>query len=132
MKSAGRVLVLPGGESVMKNNMELTHTVDDNYAYGEMIKRLRIENGLTQLQVAKELNVTPGYICNVENGRTSMSLRMLMYYAKVLNRSLDSLVGELDPDYAETSIDREILEEVSKLDVQSKKKLLKTLKVWTN
>ena len=35
--------------------------------YGSMIKDLRIQNGLTQNQVAESLGVTPGYISNVEN-----------------------------------------------------------------
>lgn len=47
--------------------------------YGSMIKELRIQNGLTQNQVAESLGVTPGYISNVENNRTAMSLRILMY-----------------------------------------------------
>lgn len=38
--------------------------------YGSMIKDLRIQNGLTQNQVAESLGVTPGYISNVENNRT--------------------------------------------------------------
>ena len=46
---------------------------DENY--GQQIKKLRIDLGMTQNQVAEALNVTPGYICNVENGRTAMSLR---------------------------------------------------------
>ena len=51
-----------------------------NENYGEQIKTYRINLGMTQNQVAKELEVTPGYISNVENGRTAMSLRLLIYY----------------------------------------------------
>ena len=67
--------------------------------YSSKIKDLRIQMGLTQNEVAKELEVTPGYISNVENGRTAMSLRILIYYAKLMNISLDSLVGQLEPSY---------------------------------
>lgn len=98
--------------------------------YGARIKKLRIDMGLTQNQVASELNVTPGYICNVENGRTAMSLRVLIYYAKLMHISLDSLVGNLEPDYEATSLDREIMQEIEKMDNTARKKLLKTLKVW--
>ena len=66
--------------------------MNDNY--GELIKSYRIDLGLTQGQVASELDVTPGYISNVENGRTAMSLRILIYYAKLMGVSLDSLVGQ--------------------------------------
>ena len=57
------------------------------------IRQLRIDNNLTQEQVAKALDATPGYICNVENGRTAMSLRMLVFFAKLTHTTLDSLVG---------------------------------------
>ena len=67
--------------------------------YGSLVKKLRIQAGLTQNQVAVSLGVTPGYISNVENNRTAMSLRILTYYARLVGRSLDSLVGELEPEF---------------------------------
>lgn len=98
--------------------------------YGALIKNLRIQNGLTQNQVAESLGVTPGYISNVENNRTAMSLRILTYYARLVGCSLDSLVGELEPEYAETALDRELYEAITRLDVETKEKLLKTLEIW--
>ena len=59
---------------------------------GTRMKELRIKMKLTQAEVARALNVTPGYISNVENNRTAMSLRILIYYARLLNISLDSLI----------------------------------------
>ena len=49
---------------------------------GSRMKELRIKMKLTQAEVAKALNVTPGYISNVENNRTAMSLRILIYLCK--------------------------------------------------
>ncbi len=98
--------------------------------YGNLIKNLRTKNGLTQDQVAKALGVTPGYISNVENGRTAMSLRILTYYAKLVGCSLDSLIGELEPDYSETALDRALYEAIVKLDTSTKEKLLKTIELW--
>jgi len=43
---------------------------------GAKVKKLRISQGLTQEDVAKALDVTPGYISNVENGRNLMTLTM--------------------------------------------------------
>ena len=99
--------------------------------YGSMIKDLRIQNGLTQNQVAEFLGVTPGYISNVENNRTAMSLRILMYYARLMGWSLDSLVGELEPEYSETALDRKLYEAILKLDHETKEKLLKTIELWS-
>ena len=100
--------------------------------YGTLVKNLRIKNGLTQNQVAESLGVTPGYISNVENNRTAMSLRMLTYYARLVGCSLDSLVGELEPEYTETALDRSLYEAILKLDTDQKEKLLKTIEIWNS
>ncbi|MBO4845793.1 MAG: helix-turn-helix transcriptional regulator [Lachnospiraceae bacterium] len=98
--------------------------------YGELIKSYRIKLGLTQSQVAKEMEVTPGYISNVENGRTAMSLRILMYYAKFMGITLDELVGSLEPDYKTNAIENALLAEIKKLSNKEKEKLLETIKIW--
>ena len=50
----------------------------------EKVKKLRIENGLTQADVAEKLNVTPGFISNVENifnnAKGIRSFDMLNFY----------------------------------------------------
>ena len=86
-----------------------------NENYGEQIKNYRINLGMTQSQVAKELDVTPGYISNVENGRTAMSLKILIYYAKLMGITLDELVGKLEPDYKANALDNALLSEIKKL-----------------
>ena len=98
--------------------------------YGDQIKSYRINLGLTQSQVAAELEVTPGYISNVENGRTAMSLRILIYYAKLMGVTLDALVGNLEPDYKTTALDNALNAEIQKLSKIEKEKLLKTIQIW--
>ena len=97
---------------------------------GHKIRVLRLKKGLTQNVVAQALHVTPGYISNVENDRTAMSLRVLSYYAKLMGITLDSLVGEIEPEYTETALDNELLSEISEMNDEEKKKLLKTIKLW--
>ena len=97
---------------------------------GSQIKDLRIQMKLTQAEVAAALNVTPGYISNVENNRTAMSLRILMYYAKLMNISLDSLIGKVEPEYKKAALDNELQALISKMDDSRKRKLLETLKIW--
>lgn len=99
-------------------------------SYGTRIKELRIKMGLTQNQVAEALEVTPGYISNVENNRTAMSLRVLIYYAKLTGISLDSLVGRLEPEYEVDALDKELMSKISKLSSEKKVALLRTLEVW--
>ena len=98
--------------------------------YGEQIKSYRIKLGLTQNQVAAEMDVTPGYISNVENGRTAMSLHFLIYYAKLMGVTLDELVGNLEPEYTSNALDNALMAEISKMDDAKKEKLLKTIKIW--
>ncbi len=97
---------------------------------GEVVRKLRLENGLTQGQVAEALQVTPGYISNVENGRTSMSLKILVYYAELTSTSLDSLVGITHEDYLPIALDNDIMNAISTLSLDSKKKLLRTIRLW--
>ena len=92
---------------------------------------MRQKTGLTQNQVAESLGVIPGYISNVENNRTAMSLRILTYYARLIGCSLDALIGELDSEYSETALDRKLYQTILKLDIDTKEKLLKTLEIWT-
>ena len=47
---------------------------------GAKVKKLRIAHGLTQEDVAKALDVTPGYISNVENGRNLNALLLCRAY----------------------------------------------------
>lgn len=99
--------------------------------YGSKIKELRIKNGLTQSMVAEALDVTPGYISNVENNRTAMSLRMLIYYAKVTGETLDSLVGKLEPDYEPNALDHQLLSKLSTLSEDQKKIVLEMIDIIT-
>ena len=97
---------------------------------GAKVKKLRIAHGLTQEDVAKALEVTPGYISNVENGRNLMTLRMLSYYAELTGVSLDYLAGSVAKSYKITALDNEIMLIVQKIDGDSKEKLISTLRLW--
>jgi transcriptional regulator with XRE-family HTH domain len=97
---------------------------------GSQIKDLRIKMKLTQAEVANALNVTPGYISNVENNRTAMSLRILMYYARLMNVSLDSLIGRVEPEYKSTALDNELLELISGMQDRYKSRLIETIRLW--
>lgn len=97
---------------------------------GARIKELRISMDLTQAQVAEALNVTPGYISNVENNRTAMSLRILIYYAKLMNITLDSLVGRVEPEYEKTALDNELTQLTKHMSDEDKLKLINTIKIW--
>ena len=113
---------------------KLSATLDekDNFGVrlGEIVRKVRTEQNLTQNAVAKALNVSPGYISNVENGRTSMSLKVLIVYSRLTSTSLDTLVGLAEDEQPMTLIDHDILRIVSRLPLDTKKKILNTLQLW--
>ena len=61
---------------------------------GQRMQQLRKANNITQEQIADSLNTTVAFISNIENNRTKMNLRVLTYYASVLNVSVDYLLGK--------------------------------------
>lgn len=101
----------------------------ESNALAQKVKQLRISNNLTQSDVAKELNVSPGFISNVENGRTAMSLRLLIYYAKLTGTTLDMLVGDMIPEYRDEALDHAFIEALKDLTAAQKDKILRILEI---
>ena len=62
----------------------------------ERLKELRIEKGLTQTQLAKELRVNQRTISNWEVGERQPDLDTLEVIAKYFNVSYDYLLGLTD------------------------------------
>ncbi len=91
-------------------------------------REIRTQLGLSQSDVAKALNVTRGFISNVENGRVSMSMRMMTYYARLMHCSLDELAGLTDKSYYSTALDHALMTEISKLSIEDKQRLLQDLR----
>ena len=110
--------------------MNVKNNKVSNNELGLKVKKLRISHGLTQDEVAKALNVTPGYISNVENGRNLMTLKMLAYYAELTGVSLDYLAGSIDKTYQPTALDNEIMQLCQSLNTRQKENLIQTLRLW--
>ncbi len=64
--------------------------------FGERLKELRIEKGISQEQLAKNLNLTHGAICLWENNQRIPKLDALILLAKYFNVSLDYIAGVED------------------------------------
>ena len=94
---------------------------------GERIKRARKSRGMTQDNMAEKLNVTIGYVSQVERGITKISLDLLGAISTVLNCDIAEFITESaikSNDY----LDSEIAAEISKLDYKGKKLILKIIK----
>lgn len=62
---------------------------------GSYFKAARIEAGVTQLEVSQELNVTPQYICNYENGAAGFGGDLIRGFIKHYKMSVNSVLEDL-------------------------------------
>ena len=60
------------------------------------IKELRIENGITQKELANKLQTTNSSVCDWERGRSQPDLQTLTELAKLFEVSTDYLLGLSD------------------------------------
>lgn len=67
--------------------------------FGDRIRKLRIEKGLTQKELASLLNIAPGSIQRFEYGTVRPSLDSLVALADIFEVSLDYLIGRKDISY---------------------------------
>ena len=101
---------------------------------GLKMKQLRSERGITQEQVAKDLNCTVPFVSNVENNRAKLNLRVLLYYSKLCNVSVDTILDagrDLPPlDEKERQLNDEVLNVFRGFSVAEKEKIIKMLRIW--
>ena len=64
--------------------------------YGERIKELRLEQGLTQSELAKAMNTTQKSISKYEREFLDLSTDMIIALCKYFNVSADYLLGLTD------------------------------------
>ena len=55
---------------------------------------------------------------------------MNLTQAELMNTTLDSLVGSLEPAYKENALDNEVMHLVAQMNDLEKQKLINTLRIW--
>ena len=82
-------------------------------------------------QIADALDVTVAFISNIENDRVKMNLRVLSYYAKLLNVSIDYLLRPESDENGEKDdvLNKEILRLLEKFSTDDKEKFVKVLRI---
>ena len=59
---------------------------------GPIAKKLRVEKGLKQKEVAKEIGTSSGNLCRFENGQQGLSLQLLEKLSKKLGTTPEELL----------------------------------------
>ena len=59
---------------------------------GKNLKRIRTEKDISQGDIARELDVSRGYISTIENGKTNPTLSTIAKIAKALGVTNDELL----------------------------------------
>ena len=70
----------------MSTSVELRKT------FGQNVKEIRQEQGITQAELAKFANVQPSYVSQVENARRLPRVDIAIALAEALGISVDSLL----------------------------------------
>lgn len=94
---------------------------------GKRVRELRIQNHMTQEQLAEAVDACVGYISKIENNRVNnISLSLACELALVLNVTIGYLVGE---STEKEMLDEELLRKYEACTADEKRKILKIVDV---
>jgi len=65
---------------------------EESIKLGQNLKRIRTKKGISQGDIARALDVSRGYISNIENGKTNPTLATISRLAKAVNVSINELI----------------------------------------
>lgn len=66
--------------------------INESAKLGLNLKRIRTKKGISQGDIARELQVSRGFISTIENGKTNPTLSTITNIAKALGVSSDELL----------------------------------------
>lgn len=99
---------------------------------GMELKRLRTEHSYTQEQIAGDLGCTVSFVSNIENNRAKLNLRVLMYYARLCNVTVDSILNAGQEEEKQQDIsdarDAEALNILHQFPPEKQEKIIQVLK----
>lgn len=95
---------------------------------GKKIKDARISRNLTQTELASELGVSTGYICQVEAGDKCFNLNRLEKIAELFGKPITYFIGEAGGDIRATMIS-EIVDMLNRMKVEKLVKAKKMLDI---
>lgn len=70
--------------------------IEANKTIGRCLQRLRIDAGITQAQLAKELRKPQSYVSKIEMGERSLQVYELFDYSQALDLSPQKVINALE------------------------------------
>lgn len=70
--------------------------IEANKTIGRCLQRLRIDAGITQAQLAKELHKPQSYVSKIEMGERSLQVYELFDYSQALDLSSQTVISALE------------------------------------
>ena len=95
---------------------------------GERIKQARKSKNMTQEVLAEKLNVSIGYVSQIERGITKISLDLLGAISSILGCDVASLISETAP-HSNDYMTGEIIESIKALDEKKRRYILEIIKI---
>ena len=65
---------------------------NESVKLGENLKRIRVDKGISQGDIARFLTVDKSFISNIENGKANPTLSTITKLAKALNTKVEKLL----------------------------------------
>ena len=62
-------------------------------SFGKMIESLRLADEISQVDLAKKMNLSRAYVCDIEKGRRMVSLDRAADFAKVMGYSVNQFIA---------------------------------------
>ena len=63
---------------------------------GAFLQYVRIQKGIKQEEIARQLDVTTSYVSKIENGKTNLYLMTFIKYCMILHISYVELLKDID------------------------------------
>jgi len=99
--------------------------------FGERIRLLRKQRGLSQLEFATICNMGAGYIANVENGQRNPRLDTINRFAEGFSMTVGQLLEGMEPvTVAQDPFINRIIPITEKLEDEDKEDLIKIIKLY--
>lgn len=92
------------------------------------IKKLRIENDMSQSQLADKLGVTRGAVSQWENGTSFPRMGMIQRIAGAFRVKVSDVIGQNEPDGSLSYDEEQLIEAYRKLNAKGRARLLEDAK----